>query len=53
VVVGSSNSVSAPSPRTQNRSTYHFTSWSDGGAQSHSIVAPAVATTYTAYYRKR
>jgi glucose/arabinose dehydrogenase len=53
VVVGSANSVSAPSPQTQNRSTYYFTSWSDGGAQSHTIVAPAVATTYTAYFRKR
>jgi hypothetical protein len=53
VVVGSSNSVSAPSPQTVNRSTYNFSSWSDGGAQSHVIVAPAVNTTYTASYRKR
>jgi glucose/arabinose dehydrogenase len=53
VVVGSANSVSAPSPQTQNRSTYYYTSWSDGGAQSHTIVAPATPTTYTAYYRKR
>jgi glucose/arabinose dehydrogenase len=53
VVVGSANSVSAPSPQTLNRSTYYFSSWSDGGAQSHTIVAPAVNTTYTATYRKR
>jgi hypothetical protein len=53
VVVGSANSVSAPSPQTFNRSTYHFSSWSDGGAQSHQIVAPAINTTYTATYRKR
>jgi len=53
VVVGSNNSVSAPSPQTVNRSTYNFTSWSDGGAQSHTIVAPAANTTYTATYRKR
>jgi hypothetical protein len=36
-----------------NRSTYNFISWSDGGAQSHTIVAPATNTTYTATYRKR
>ena len=27
-----------------------FTSWSDGGARSHEVSAPAVATTYTARY---
>jgi PKD repeat protein len=53
VVVGSANSVSAPSPQQFKRSTYFFTSWSDGGAQSHTITAPAVNTTYTATYRKR
>jgi PKD repeat protein len=53
VVVGSANSVSAPSPQQFNKSTYYFTSWSDGGPQSHTITAPAVNTTYTATYRKR
>jgi glucose/arabinose dehydrogenase len=53
VIVGSRTSVSAPTPQTLNRSTYDFVSWSDGGAQSHEIVAPAVATTYTATYKKR
>jgi glucose/arabinose dehydrogenase len=53
VVVGSANSVSAPSPQQFNKSTYNFTSWSDGGPQSHTITAPAVNTTYTAVYRKR
>jgi glucose/arabinose dehydrogenase len=52
VVVGSANSVSAPSPQQFNKSTYYFTSWSDGGPQSHTITAPAVNTTYTATYRK-
>ncbi len=52
-VVGSANSVSAPSPQQFNKSTYYFTSWSDGGPQSHTITAPAVNTTYTATYRKR
>jgi glucose/arabinose dehydrogenase len=53
VVVGSANSVSAPSPQTLNRSTYYFSSWSDGGAQNHVITAPATNTTYTAIYKKR
>jgi hypothetical protein len=53
VVVGSANSVSAPSPQQFNKSTYYFSSWSDGGRQSHTITAPAVNTTYSATYRKR
>ena len=53
VVVGSANSVSAPSPQQFHKSTYCFTSWSDGGPQSHTITAPATNTTYTATYRKR
>jgi glucose/arabinose dehydrogenase/PKD repeat protein len=53
VVVGSANSVSAPSPQVFNKSTYYFNSWSDGGPQSHTITAPAQNTTYTASYRKR
>jgi glucose/arabinose dehydrogenase/PKD repeat protein len=53
VVVGSANSVSAPSPQQFNKSTYFFNSWSDGGPQSHTITAPAGNTTYTATYRKR
>jgi glucose/arabinose dehydrogenase len=51
-VVGSANSVSAPSPQQFNKSTYFFTSWSDRGPQSHTITAPAANTTYTATYRK-
>jgi glucose/arabinose dehydrogenase len=53
VVIGSNNSVSAPTSQTFNKSTYNFVSWSDGGPQSHTIIAPAVNTTYTATYRKR
>ncbi len=53
VVVGSANSVSAPSPQAFNKSTYYFISWSDGSPQSHTITAPSVNTTYTATYRKR
>ncbi len=53
VIVGSRNTVSAPSPQTRGKQTYAFVSWSDGGAQTHDIVAPAAATTYTARYRNR
>ena len=50
VIIGSSNSLSAGSPQTLANVQYQFASWSDGGAASHSIVAPATATTYTATY---
>jgi uncharacterized repeat protein (TIGR01451 family) len=50
VIVGSSNSASAPAPQTLGGVTYAFSSWSDGGAQTHTIVAPATAATYTARY---
>jgi hypothetical protein len=50
-IVGSKNLVSAPSPQALAGTTYNFASWSDGGAQSHEIVAPdAAAATYTATY---
>jgi glucose/arabinose dehydrogenase len=49
-IVGSKNSVSAPSPQVLAGTTYKFASWSDGNAQSHDIVAPGAATTYTATY---
>jgi hypothetical protein len=51
VIVGSTNSLSAISPQALAKKTYHFRSWSDGGAQTHNIVAPATATTYTAIYK--
>ena len=51
VVVGSRNSISAPSPQRKGQKSYNFVSWSDGGAQSHDIVAPATARTYTAKFR--
>jgi hypothetical protein len=52
VIVGSNNSVSAPSPQTLAGSSYTFSSWSDGGAQTHNVVAPAAAATYTATYQR-
>ncbi|MBB6548021.1 LamG-like jellyroll fold domain-containing protein [Nonomuraea rubra] len=50
VIVGSGNSVSAPSPQAAGGQSYAFASWSDGGAASHQVVAPAAASTYTASY---
>jgi hypothetical protein len=32
-------------------SRYSFVSWSDGGPQSHDILAPSVATNFTAYFQ--
>jgi PKD repeat protein/glucose/arabinose dehydrogenase len=52
VIVGSTNSVSVESPQRKGSQTYVFDSWSDGGAQTHNIVAPATATTYTARFRR-
>ena len=49
MILGSSNSLSAPSPQTVAGTTYTFSSWSDGGAQSHNVVANADAT-YTATF---
>jgi glucose/arabinose dehydrogenase len=51
VIVGSSNTVSAISPQAKGKQQYTFASWSDGGAQTHTIVAPAAPTTYTARYK--
>ncbi|HEV2781461.1 MAG TPA: PQQ-dependent sugar dehydrogenase [Actinophytocola sp.] len=54
VIVGSNNSISAPSPQVlgaQNRQ-YDFRKWSDGGAQTHNIIAPAGATTYQATFKQ-
>jgi NPCBM/NEW2 domain-containing protein len=50
VIVGSLNSLSAPSPQTLGGTSYTFSSWSDGGGQTHNITAPASAATYTATY---
>jgi glucose/arabinose dehydrogenase len=50
VIVGSTHSVSAPAPQTLNQISYGFVSWSDGGAGSHLVTAPAVAGTYSASF---
>jgi PKD repeat protein len=50
VIVGSNNSISATTPQSLGGTNYAWTTWSDGGAQTHNIVAPASPTTYTATY---
>jgi glucose/arabinose dehydrogenase len=52
VIVGSTNTISAVSPQTKGKQTYLFSSWSDGGTQTHPITAPATAATYTARFRR-
>ncbi|HEY6707696.1 MAG TPA: PKD domain-containing protein, partial [Actinomycetota bacterium] len=52
VIVGSRNSISAITPQTKSGKSYSFQSWSDGGAQTHDIVAPTAAATWTARYRR-
>ena len=52
MIVGSRASISAPSPQILAGVTYVFTGWSDGGAQTHNIVAAAGSTTYTANFAR-
>ncbi|MBM3149383.1 MAG: hypothetical protein FJZ88_05055, partial [Chloroflexi bacterium] len=50
-VAGSSHTLSVSSPQSGTAGTrYAFSSWSDGGAQSHTITAPSSSTTYTANF---
>jgi len=49
VIEKSTNTMSATTPQTLNGTSYKFSSWSDGGAQTHAITANASAT-YTATY---
>ena len=50
VIVGSTNSATAPSPVSAGGLLYQFSAWSDGGAATHGITAPASDATYTASY---
>ena len=49
-ILGSTLSVSAPSPQASGGTVYEFVGWSDGGAQTHTIVANASGS-YLATYR--
>jgi hypothetical protein len=50
VILGSNNTISAPSFQSKEGTGYEFVSWSDGGAATHDIVAQE-ASTYTATYQ--
>jgi len=52
-VVGSSHTLSAPSSQRVNKSNYRFASWSDGGAQTHTIVTPGNDADYSATYQTK
>jgi hypothetical protein len=48
---GSSHTIGVSSPQTGGSGVqYVFSSWSDGGAQTHSITVPSSNTTYTASF---
>lgn len=51
-IMGSALSLSAPSPQASGGTTYEFSNWSDGGAQTHNIVA-STSRSYVATYRVR
>src|SRR5208283_1875155 len=46
--VGTSHTISAASLQGSGGTRYVFTSWSDGGGQTHSIVASSSLATYIA-----
>jgi glucose/arabinose dehydrogenase/PKD repeat protein len=50
VIQGSENTVSGVTPQTAAGTAYTFAAWSDGGAQTHVVVAPTTAQTYTATF---
>jgi glucose/arabinose dehydrogenase len=53
VIIGSLNSLSAPVTQNLGANLYEFVSWSDGGAATHTVVAPAAPATLTATYALR
>jgi len=51
VIVGGSHTLGTPSPQDVGLVPYRFWSWSDGGAQSHAIVAPDAPATWGATFK--
>ncbi len=49
-VVGVTRTLGAISPQTINGAEMVFGSWSDGGAQTHTVVVPGSDTSYTVTY---
>jgi glucose/arabinose dehydrogenase len=50
-VEGIIRTIGAVSPQTSGGTSYVFTSWSDGGAQTHSFATPTADTTYSATFQ--
>jgi glucose/arabinose dehydrogenase/PKD repeat protein len=50
VIQGSAVSLTAPAPQALGGVSYDFVSWSDGGAKTHVVTAPAAPATYVATY---
>jgi hypothetical protein len=53
VIIGSANSVSAPTSAQLNGKTYDFSSWSDGGTATHNVTVHGREATYTATFAER
>jgi uncharacterized repeat protein (TIGR02543 family) len=50
-VPGSSHTIAVSSPQSGGTGTqYVYSSWSDGGAQTHTVTVPTSSTTYTASF---
>jgi len=47
---GTNHTLNVPSPQGSGGTIQVFSTWSDSGAQSHSVTAPASPTTYTATF---
>ena len=52
-VVGQPRVIGAVSPQGSGSRSYTFASWSDGGAQQHTITVPSTAVTFSAKFQKR
>ena len=50
-IVNTNLALIAPNQRYHGKD-YVFVSWSDGGAQAHTITAPATSATYTATFQR-
>ena len=53
VIINSQTGLDAPSPQGVFPIVWEFAAWSDGGGQSHTIVAPATPASFTATYENR
>ena len=50
MIVGSTATIGAPSPQTVSNTSYVFSGWSDGGAQTHRVTAGPTASRYVAAF---